>query len=536
MMFSLFYFVYWAIMRGADFARPSALHRVYVQLWLFLLGWAMLVAVTVAEDRLGIGAGYMFIFFESAVVLSLLIALCELFALPKKGQWARKVVQEQEERDMDRGRSIRSVSPLPPPAASSTEDTTPPSTRQSNHSARSHTNRSSRQADPEDDAELPTERTPLIGGLASPSSQHRTTFATTYRRSVASATSAGTTESSSSSDAYEYEQPWSARLPTWTWLLQFLLLGPMTIILVAQVVLLLVDATHQTASDGSASLLPYLIAALGSVLVLLPLAPFAHRVTHHLPLLLLAVFAGTLVFNLVVFPFSEGARYKAFFVQKLDLDGGDNRVCYDGVEKYLRPVIAALPSAAGKELVCGTEGARQGLVRCCFDGAGLEPKLAGSGSSSAQASGYGNLISINATSGDNDETSALIEIRANNTKACVLEFDPGYVATAVHVKGSSGWDEQFGRFPEGGVKQLRLWHREWDQPWVVEVEWAKKASSSEDAAAGLKGAVVCMWSDANEQGTIPALDEALQFVPAWSAVTKSGVGLVEGRKRFEVPV
>jgi hypothetical protein len=46
--------------------------------------------------------------------------------------------------------------------------------------------------------------------------------------------------------------------------------------------------------------------------------------------------------------------------------------------------------------------------------------------------------------------------------------------------------------------------------------------------------VVCMWSDANVEGTIPALDEALRFVPAWVAVTKLSEGLVEGRRAFEV--
>jgi hypothetical protein len=51
---------------------------------------------------------------------------------------------------------------------------------------------------------------------------------------------------------------------------------------------------------------------------------------------------------------------------------------------------------------------------------------------------------------------------------------------------------------------------------------------------GLKGAVVCMWSDANVPGTIPALDEALQYAPAWVAVSKLSEGLVEGRKTFEV--
>jgi hypothetical protein len=86
---------------------------------------------------------------------------------------------------------------------------------------------------------------------------------------------------------------------------------------------------------------------------------------------------------------------------------------------------------------------------------------------------------------------------------------------------------------------------------VVEVEWKDAAAAAavpalgegevgEDgelrkrAGEGLSGTVVCMWSDANVEGTIPALDEALRFLPAWAAVSKFSEGLVEGRKKFEV--
>jgi len=41
-----------------------------------------------------------------------------------------------------------------------------------------------------------------------------------------------------------------------------------------------------------------------------------------------------------------------------------------------------------------------------------------------------------------------------------------------------------------------------------------------------------MWSDANQEGVIPALDEARKFLPVWTAVTKFADGLVEGGKRF----
>lgn len=50
----------------------------------------------------------------------------------------------------------------------------------------------------------------------------------------------------------------------------------------------------------------------------------------------------------------------------------------------------------------------------------------------------------------------------------------------------------------------------------------------------LEGDVVCLWSDQNERGVIPALDEVRRFMPVWSVVTKLGDGLVEGKKAFSV--
>ncbi len=84
---------------GADFIRPSALHRGFAFLWIYLMGWAFLVAATVFEDRFRIATGYLFVFFESSVFLATAISLCELFALPAKGDYARSVRDEHESQE-----------------------------------------------------------------------------------------------------------------------------------------------------------------------------------------------------------------------------------------------------------------------------------------------------------------------------------------------------------------------------------------------------------------------------------------------------
>jgi hypothetical protein len=363
------------------------------------------------------------------------------------------------------------------------------------------------------------------------------------------------------------------------------------------------------------------------VLLLLSLAPFIHRVTHHVPLFLLAVFACTLIYNLAAFPFSAANRYKAFFVQTLDLDAGTNRVCFDGIEPYIRAIIAELPSAAGEAVECG-ESRRQGVVHCCFDGSRAPPRLVRSDlyptvttTTTAATTvstkdtvtttettisvttatttaittitspvtttitttapnptlttavphltlthdddddndneiDYTTIVRINTTRLDSG-LRARLEIAADNTKACVLEF--ARPVTRAVVRGSSGLDERFGAWPEAGVTSVRLWRRERGRGWVVDVEWKEDAGTQgfdDDgggggggvdvsmgdhdgelktrASEGLAGAVVCLWSDASLPGTIPALDEALAYAPAWAGISKLGDGLVELRKAFEV--
>jgi len=145
MMLSLYFIAFWWIMRVADFIRPSALHRGYAFIWMYLMGWAFLVAATVFEDQFRIAAGYLFAFFESSVFLGTVISLCELFALPTKSDYAQFVSDEYGTRE-----ALPSSNTLTAPGA---------------------------------DEEEATETTPLFGGGGTVS-QRATTFANYARRAV----------------------------------------------------------------------------------------------------------------------------------------------------------------------------------------------------------------------------------------------------------------------------------------------------------------------------------------------------------------
>ena len=522
MFVSLFYFSLWAIMRGANFVRPSALHRGYVNIWLFILGWAILVAVTVLEDRFRISAGYIFVFFQSAVFLSTLISLLELFSLPKMNVWGQQVREDHEARDHLHAvpHSDDLISPTPGESVSPAAQEEP--------------------QESEDD--LPDETTPLVGGNATRDNT-RVTFATTYRRSLSAVVGAARNASAEKGEGpFEFEQPWSAPLPSWTWWFQFLLLGPFIIILAAQTGLMLVDAVNQTGGDGSSPLTGYVIIVVSVTLLLLPLSPFIHRITHHVPVFLLVVFVATLIYNLAAFPYSGNSRLVVYFQQTIDLDTGATVSRFHGLEGYMRSIVDEMPSASGKEVTC-VDSTTPGTVDCSFDSSDLAPRLDGNLPEGVPPQkGYKDLVTFSITRGAGN--TATFKIDAVDTKACWLDFDQPL--SSFTVRGSSGWDERFGPFPSDGIGLIKLWRRDRSVPWVVDVEWsdsppsdgtespkaAEPAGDLKQRDSGLPGRLVCQWSDANKRGTIPALDEAIKFAPTWTAVTKRSEALVQGTTRF----
>lgn len=499
MSLSLFFCVYWFIMAGCNFIRPSALHRGYVLIWMFFIGWAFLVAATVFEDRYHISGGYMFVFYEAAIFLATFISLCEQFSLPTK-----KSVAEAAHEDHETRNGLDAV-----PNSDGIVD-------------------SGRRTSQDDSADA-TEETPLVGG------DHRTaigsTFVRVYRRPLPGTTDGAHDDHHDQKDhAFGGEQKWSAKLPTWPWLVQFLLLGPFILIIIGQVGLLLVTAMNQTGTDGGPLLLPYLIVALFSILILLPLGPFVHRITHHIPTFLFLVFIGTLVYNLVAFPFSEQNRYKAYFQQTVDLDTGINHVTIAGLETYVRQIIAEVPSAAGQEIDCiKRSDIRDGLDFCSY--VGPAPKVVDNVKEGVPPEkGYKDWLSYN-VSRVSGENKATFHIEGKETKACIIRFDDPF--TAFHVEGAAKNDGKWADVPESGSDQIKLWHRDWNRKWVVDVEWPVSAGKKA-GEEGRKGRVVCLWSDQNVPGTIPALDELNRFAPEWTSIVKLMDGLVEGSREFLV--
>ncbi|OLN89797.1 Vacuolar membrane protease [Colletotrichum chlorophyti] len=490
---SVFFIVFWTISKGASAVRPSALQRGYAHIWLFILSWALLIVATVYADRQSIGSGYLVAFLHSAIFVSTVVAVLELGALPSKTVYAARANADQELPDSDALRSPR--------------------------------------ANEGDDE--PTERTPLRSGEAGNNGTMGTTFATTYRRSLSAITRHDADGETKDTRPSSQEQPWSAKLPSWTWFLQLLLLAPITIVIFLQVALFAVSATHTTSSDVGDAKVVYLGIALFTILVLLPITPFVHRASFYLPLFLLLVLITSLIYNLVAFPFSANNRYKVYFVQDLDLTTAESSVRVTGVEEYVRKIIAEVPSASGKHIEC-SNGARGSLSECSYNASSVLPKLTPSlvfGDFAKQK--YAGLVTVETTS--NSSTSASLRIDAEESKECEIIF--GGSLESVNVRGSAGIDPLLSKpLPKGNLRHATLWRRDLSKPWVVDIKWQPGAVWGNRPAylpSERHAMITCQWSDVNTRGVIPAFDEIVQFAPDWAAITKGTVGLVRGHKVFE---
>lgn len=500
-MLSAYFSIAWFFLRGADSVRPTALHRMYVLIWLFALSWLILVAVTVGENNYQIASGYLMVIFNACVFVAVLISYLELFALPKKADYVERM-------------------------AGGGVDSSRPASRSSRDVLNAGEGRSRSRRAAEDEEEEATERTSLLRG------------GNTFKGVAKRATGVDELPEEREEDGlagkvYGDEQAWSKSLPRWTWIVQFLVLAPINLILIGQVALLTTSALHQTPADGSSVLTIYLLLATLSTLLLLPLTPFLHRFVYQVPTFLFFIFVGCLIYNLLAAPFSRDARLKVFFTQSLDLDTGINNVTLTGLDGYVQEVIGELPSSTGKEVHCNhatEDPLRKGLRSCTWHG--LHPNIVPEGDTSLISLSKkkhhtepttSSWLSFNLT---HTNSTASFTLRGRNTKACRLTFaDP--VSDAWIEDAAS--DPRYETTADDGSKEVRLFSREWDKTWRVNVTWP-----GDDGAKGREGKVMCLWSDVNVRGVIPAYDEVRRFAPVWAAATKSGDGLVEGWKGFRV--
>ncbi|KAJ5444095.1 Vacuolar membrane protease [Penicillium daleae] len=478
MMISAWIFLSWFVSCVADFARPSAFHRVYTYTWMFVISWAVLVLATVLENEHQMGGGYFTLFYFAGIFLATWISYLELFSLPRKSEYVGQLAQD--------------------------------SRQPSSYGSRLGTG-----DDNENDEaaeEEPTESTSLLRG-------QRTTFAN-YVNVPGDYSTAIDEEEEQDPNVYGNEQAWSASMPSWTWVFQLLLTVPINITMLAPLALIMTSALYQTGQDGDPTLVVYLLMALFITLILMPILPYIHRFTYHIPIFLFLVLIGTLIYNLVAFPFSDSNRVKLYFSQQVDLDRGNSTAYLAGVSPFVEDVVRGLPNAEGNT-ECKTVVRHGKLLQCSWPGA--EPHVVHSKNASTGPSV--DWVSYSISHLESSTRSVRFEVSGLNTRACRITLESHPIKT-FSVVGSSAPDKRFIKPSSDGMKEIRLWSRTWDGSWTVDVEFNEHGS--------IKGRVSCLWSDDNSPDLIPALTEARQYIPAWVALTKLADGLVEGYREFEL--
>ena len=510
MMISAWVFLAWFFTCTADYFRPTAFQRVYNLVWAFVVGWLILIATTVFERNPEIAGGYLMVFYFACIFVATTVAFLEQFSLPRKSAYADEIEGTMPaDHPIGRSRpgSISSARLMAP-----SEDEDPPDNN------------------PEAGEDEPTETTSLLRGSGPKS--FKKSHTSPHRPAVEDEDSP---KAKHERHVYGLEQPWSHALPSSLWLLEFLVLAPFPLIIFGQVSLLFTSATNQTLADGNSPLFLYIGIAILSVLLFAPLGPFLHRYTYHIPLFLLLVFAGTTIYNLTAFPFSANNRLKLYFLQEVDLDSGINTVSLTGIDPktgpFLKNAIASLPSAAGQKPSCTPSKRRRDLTECSWHG--LPPQVVPNTHPAVPPElGYADWLAFNASRAPDGSPSARLRVSGRKTRACKILFNRPLAHFDVAGAGADA-RPRFRKVSEHGASELRWWTRTWEKELDVTVRW-DAGDGDEEAGDGLDGRVVCLWSDANEPGVIPALDEARRFAPIWVAIANNGQGLVEGSKAFLV--
>jgi hypothetical protein len=249
-------------------------------------------------------------------------------------------------------------------------------------------------------------------------------------------------------------------------------------------------------------------------LIILPLAPFVHKMHRIVFFIAILVLVVTTLNNVFAFPFDAQNPVKIRYKQIIDLDADINTVRLTGPSQYIRRIAAEIPSAVNSSLNC-TFSAMPPLPKeldtCTWNG--LQPKSA-SGLPATWMNASATLVKPG---------YANFRIQASESRFCKIHFASS--VKNVHVNGSSGAFQQRWPIPSEGLRDLQLWSRTWDKEFLLNVGW--------DGDSGLSGRISCGWDDIS-MGKIPSFDEVKAFIPSWSTVTKTEAGLLELSRKFSL--
>ena len=304
--------------------------------------------------------------------------------------------------------------------------------------------------------------------------------------------------------------------------------------------------------------------AVLSTLIILPVAPFAHKIHGRFNFLVIVIFIATTLYCFFTHPFTQVAPTKVRFIQQVHLGTQSihplteqssnpglihtpgpqykNEVLSTttsliGLPKYVEKVVSELPSSRGQDVKCETTP--MGLTNCTWL---VDEEWVPSPGGESSDWVTGDIKRVHGKT-----SRATINVRGSNTRGCRIYFDQPIYQYRVRALDGDRWDgsQQDGyEVPPEGTTTLLLWSRTWDRNFEVEVTLGPEGV---DPAPPLSGKLACEYSEyvsgiagaggagkLESVGRIPAYEEVLRFLPKWAVVTKATDGLVEVWRSFSL--
>lgn len=357
------------------------------------------------------------------------------------------------------------------------------------------------------------------------------------------------------------------RSNSYDWIIQFLIVVPVSLFCIYSTGLVVLDAMHQTPNEGisAVSFLCESISIL-SIAIGLVILPFVHRLNSFVLLVILIGTVYSAWISLVPFPYTKDAPMKALFYQEIDLSTQNPVPIMNvrGTHGHVYDALKGLPSVKSSEskITCHDIGEDQ--EHCTYEG--LRPWVVGS-------TDYNDWLQVETRPNESTvkgPNRGEVVITAPDSRQCSFDFNttrfksgerkprtsPPVRVVEIHhdsdndTFSTEGWkqrgDTDIYTHPDG-IEDFVMWKLDWDDPhYHVAFEWIPSWYDDDhgigDRNERLGVTVTCYWGEYDQEivvndtlhRKIPAYDEILQYSPTWTSWSKWKQGLVQAKRYIEL--
>ncbi|KAH9959052.1 hypothetical protein BC827DRAFT_1215483 [Russula dissimulans] len=317
------------------------------------------------------------------------------------------------------------------------------------------------------------------------------------------------------------------------WIFQFIFSTTAPLLNLATIYTIWIGAMPQTIPDGGSVGIVYAPISLLSFLILLPLAPFVHKVHRRLTIVILVIFIASTTYAWLTPPFTPDTRLKVYFEQQVELTDLSRTTSrpqltravtqLSVIDDYGPGLVGRLPSSwnSSGRYDCSGGDWNLGLTTCAWTvPIALQPSIPGSRDDEKVSWFVANATRLG-------PVSLRVEIEGFHTRACRIYVDSHRIRryrVRTHQEGDVTTWTNYEVSPWRETHLLSLWARAWGSRFEVEL--------GIDGDGQVAGRVSCLWNDGPGGVRIPALEEARAFLPEWVAITKAADGLVEASSGF----